>query len=104
HRVAKSVLLTADGGLWLAVLPACERLDPLLLSSVLGARHLELCSEAMMAEVFPDCEVGAEPPFGGLYDVPVVMDLTLAQFDPLIVRAGSHEQAVRISRDDYLRV
>ena len=93
-RSPKSVLFTADERAcgWRCCRHA-SLLNPLLLSGVLGARHLELCSEAMMAEVFPDCEVGAEPPFGGLYGVPVVLDLALAQ-----VRPADRPRGCRTSR------
>lgn len=104
HQVAKSLLVAVDESLWLAVLPAPERLDPLLLGTVLGAHHIEMCSEATLAEIFYDCEVGAEPPFGSLYGVPVVMDMALAGLDELIVRAGSHEEALRLSTVDYIRL
>jgi Ala-tRNA(Pro) deacylase len=101
HQVAKSLLVMADGKPWLAVLAASDRLDPILIGGVLGARHVELASEAMLAEIFPDCEVGAEPPFGRLYGVPVVLDADLTREAEWVVRAGSHEEALRIAYDDY---
>ena len=54
--------------------------------------------------MFPDCELGAEPPFGNLYDLPTVMDKTMEQDDHILFQAGSHEKAIRMSMADYRKL
>lgn len=101
YRVAKTVAIEVDGRLWLAVLPAPAMVDLELARDALGANEVKLAAEDEFAHQFPDCEVGAEPPFGQLYGLPVVVDDRLDQDEPIIVRAGSHEETVELSFDDY---
>lgn len=96
HRVAKAVLVRADGEFVIAVLPASELIDPLKLARELGVTKVELANEAELRACFTGCEVGAEPPFGKLYGLPVVVDEDLITDGEVLVRAGSHTQALRI--------
>lgn len=100
-RVAKSVLLEADEKRWIAVLPAAELVDEGRLAQALGARKLRLLTEAEFAHYFPDCELGAEPPFGRLYDLPVVVDARLAQEELIVLRAGSHQESIEMRYSDF---
>ena len=101
YRVAKSVIVEADGVAYIAVLPAAEMLDEALFARAVGASDVRLLPEARFARFFPDCEVGAEPPFGGLFGLPVVLDERLAGEQPLVFRAGSHEETLEIRGDDF---
>jgi Ala-tRNA(Pro) deacylase len=94
-ELAKTVIVKIDGALAMAVLSSLH-VDPPRLKAVAGAKSTELASEAEFKERFPDCETGAMPPFGNLYDVPVFADESLAR-DKEIVNAGSHTQALTAS-------
>lgn len=98
-RVAKTVAVEVDGRLWIAVIPAPARVDLDLVREALGANEVHLAREEEFAGRFPDCEVGAEPPFGQLYGLPVVLDQALDQEEPLLMRAGSHEETIELSFD-----
>lgn len=105
YRVAKSVLVEADGQRWMAVLPAADIVDVSRLAASLGASSVRVMREAELFDLFPDCELGAEPPFGSLFGFPVVMDRILARATrPLVVRAGSHEEILEISAADFMRL
>jgi Ala-tRNA(Pro) deacylase len=103
-RVAKSVLLDVDGQRWIAVLPAPERVDTERLAEALDARHVRLLDEPEFDGLFPECELGAEPPFGRLYGLPVVVDTSLAGEDWIIFRAGSHEETIAMAYEDFARL
>jgi Ala-tRNA(Pro) deacylase len=100
YRVAKSVIVEAGGKTWIAVLPAAELVDEERLAAVLGA-PVRFVNEQEFTELFPECEPGAEPPFGGLYGLPVVVDSTLAKADRIVFRAGSHEEALELRYQDF---
>lgn len=100
-RVAKSVIVEADDRVYIAVLPAAEMLDEALFARAVGAADVRLLPEERFARFFKDCEVGAEPPFGGLFGLPVVLDERLAGEQPLVFRAGSHEETLEIRGDDF---
>lgn len=101
YRVAKSVIVQAGKTRYIAVLPATEMLDETGFARAVGAREASLADESEFPVLFPECEVGAEPPFGGLYGLPVVMDKSLVDEEPLVFRAGSHEETLEIVADDY---
>lgn len=102
--VAKPVIVKADGKYYMCVLPAHLKVDLEALKSQLGAKEATLADEREMARMFADCAVGAEPPFGNLYDVATLMDKTLEKDDHLVFQAGTHETAVRMSMADYRKL
>lgn len=100
-HVAKSVLVDVDGVDCLVVLPAPERVDPRRLQQELGAHRVQLAPEEELEQRFPDCEVGAEPPFGSLYGIPVIVDERLTRVEDIIFNAGSHDEAVKMSYTSF---
>ncbi len=102
--VAKPVIIKADGKYIMCVLSACYKIDLGALKSQLGAESVDLAEEMEIGNIFEDCELGAEPPFGNLYDLPVVMDKALEQDDHITFQAGTHEKAIRMSMDDYRKL
>ncbi len=104
YRVAKSVIVEADGQLWICLIPATDTLDVEKVREVLGAPEARLASEGAFADRFPECELGAEPPFGHLYGLPVLMDESLGEAEDLLLRAGSHEEALEVHAADFLNL
>ena len=103
-RVAKSVLVKAEGQVFIAVLPATEVIDEERLAAALDAAAVRLLHEPEFETFFPDCEPGAEPPFGGLYGLPVLIDSSLAEEERIIFRAGSHVEAIEMAYEDFCRL
>ena len=104
YWVAKVVMVVSAGMLVMLVLPAPFRVDLVRLKEALGAGVVRLAREDEFANLFPDCEVGAMPPFGNLYGVPVYVDAALAK-DPFIVfNAGSHRETMTIAYADFERL
>ncbi len=101
-RLAKTVVLDADGRLVMAVLPASHRLNLHELKAPLGAKRLEMLPESELAKLFPDCDLGAIPPLGALYGIDVWVDRALAESDEIIFTAGTHADAVRIAYSDFV--
>jgi Ala-tRNA(Pro) deacylase len=99
--VAKPVIVKADGKYVMCVLAACRKIDLQMLKKQLGAKSIELAEEEEVGKLFGDCELGAEPPFGNLYDVPTIMDKALEQDDHILFQAGSHDKAIKIKMADY---
>lgn len=103
-NVAKAVLVEGGGKRWLTVLPVAERVDLVRLADVLGVGGAHLLGEDQMQTSFPDCLLGAEPPFGGLYGLPVVLEESLTRRGEMVVRGGSHTEAIEISTLDFVRL
>jgi Ala-tRNA(Pro) deacylase len=102
--MAKTVVVKADDRFLLAVLPGSMRTDMARLKSSLGVNEIRLASELEFAGLFPDCELGAMPPFGNLYDLPVYADKSLAKVDEIVFNAGTHQDTIRIKYADYARL
>jgi len=98
------VLKKPDGSLLMAVLPASEHLDPAAVRQVLGLEEVTLASEDEIRRRFPDCEVGAMPPFGNLYDLPMFLDGCFAAVKDFYFQAGNHHEVVRMKYSDYAQL
>jgi Ala-tRNA(Pro) deacylase len=103
-ELAKTVMLKADGRMIMAVLPAPNLVDVELLREALGAEKVELATEAEFRNLFPDCELGAMPPFGGLYGLPVYVADVLTDQDSIAFNAGNFRELIRLSMSDYERL
>jgi Ala-tRNA(Pro) deacylase len=101
---AKTVVLSVDGRYAMAVLAATEAVDLHRARALLGARDVHLAGEQKLQELFPDCEVGAEPPFGHLYGMPVYVSPLLAEDEYITFNAGSHIEVIRMKYSDYKRL
>jgi len=99
--VAKPVVVQADGKYYMCVLPACCKIDLNQLRGHLNAGEIQLANEKEMAKLFPDCEIGAEPPFGNMFNMTTLVDKSLEPDDYIVFQAGQHDQAVQIKMKDY---
>ncbi|MDB5296393.1 MAG: YbaK/EbsC family protein [Phycisphaerales bacterium] len=104
RRVIKPVLVRADGQFVLCALPACYRVDLEELKAQIPAEHVRLADERALAELFPDCDTGAEPPVGRLYGLVTLMDESLTADDHVTFQAGTHADSVTMSLAEYRRV
>lgn len=102
--MAKTVVVRLDGDLAMAVLRATDRLDLDLLKSAAGADRAELASEHDFETRFPECETGAMPPFGNLYEMEVLVDKRLAEDDEIAFNAGTHTEALNLAWKDFERL
>jgi Ala-tRNA(Pro) deacylase len=104
HEIAKTLIMRADDRFVMLVLPADHRLDDHSIRSVLGVRHASLAQEKDLGQIFPDCEIGAMPPFGNLYGLQVIVDASLADDAEIVFNACTHTHAIRMRTADYLRL
>lgn len=103
-KLAKTVMIKMDGKMAMAVLPASYRVDFDLLKEASGAKKVELASEREFKDMFPDCEIGAMPPFGDLYGMEVFVAESLAEDEEIAFNAGSHTELIKLSYKDYERL
>jgi Ala-tRNA(Pro) deacylase len=103
NEFAKVVVARADEQYIMAVVPAPCKVDLGALSRATSAKRVELASEQEMSRLFPDCEVGAEPPFGNLYGIPVWVDSRLTEDEHIVFEAGNHQAALRMKFIDFVK-
>jgi Ala-tRNA(Pro) deacylase len=106
RKVAKSVLLRADGGSQyiVAVLPSTHRVDLEGVSRALGGANVRLATEAEVSEHCPDCECGVLPPFGSQYAAETIVDTSLTDDDEIVFEGSTHCEAIRMKYRDYCRI
>jgi Ala-tRNA(Pro) deacylase len=100
--LAKTLIVQADDKYCMMVMPADHRLDEHLLSGMIKTRHVRLAQEEDLKAIFPGCELGAMPPFGNLYALPVYIDKSLTADSEIVFNACSHTKSIRLKMNDYL--
>lgn len=102
RQLVKVVLAEADGKNILCVLSAVQKIDFQKLKTLLKVREIVLADEKKMAALFPEYEVGAEPPFASSPEMPVYVDKLLEENDSIVFNGGTHVDLVRIKFKDYV--
>ena len=102
--LAKTVMLKIDGELAMMVIPASSRVDLERFKEVVGSENVELASERDFTDEFPDCDVGAMPPFGNLYGMKVFVSQALREDEEIAFNAGSHTELIRLAYQDFERL
>lgn len=102
--MAKTLVVDINGQWAMVVLPATDQLDLARLRKVTGAAEVRLASEDDFKVLFDDCELGAMPPFGNLYDLPVFVDAHLREDEQIAFEAGSHHEMIRMPYADFERL
>ncbi len=100
-ELAKTVMIKFDGKMAMAVLPASYKISFDDLKEVLGVEKVRLAYEQEFMDKFPDCEVGAMPPFGNLYDLEVYVAESLADDEEIVFNACSHTELIRMKYKDF---
>jgi Ala-tRNA(Pro) deacylase len=104
RQLAKIVMVKTDGHLAMVVLPASEQVNFAKLKEAMGSPTLDLASESEFKDKFAGCEVGAMPPFGNLYDMPVFVASQLTHQDHILFNAGSHSELMQLAYKDFERL
>lgn len=102
--LAKTVMLFIDDGMAMVVMPATSRIRWDRFMRAMGTDFVELADEDDFKDRFPGCEIGAIPPFGNLYDLPVYIDDTITRNDTIVFSAGSHDELIKMRMADYMEL
>lgn len=100
-EMAKVVIVKVDERFVMTVLPASWNVDLHRLRTVFATHQVRLATEDEIKGLFPDCELGAMPPFGNLYGLPVYVDQSLTEDEEIVFQAGTHSEAIRMRYWDF---
>lgn len=103
-EMAKTVVVKLDGQLALAVVPAAQKVDIRRLKEATGVKKAEIAVEEDFRGTFPECDLGAMPPFGNLYGLTVYVDPQLAEDEEIAFNACSHTELMRLPYKDFQRL
>jgi Ala-tRNA(Pro) deacylase len=100
-ELAKTVVIKIDGKMAMAVLPASYKIIFDELKEALGVEKVRLAYEQEFIDKFPDCEVGAMPPFGNIYGMEVYVAESLTDDEEIVFNACSHTELIRMKYKDF---
>ena len=100
-ELAKVVMVKVDDRFVMTVLQSTWNLDLKRLKEVFRTSHVRLATEEEFRGLFPDCDIGAMPPFGNLYGLEVYVDRSLTEDDEIVFQAGTHREAIRMRYQDF---
>jgi len=103
-ELAKTVVLYGDGEYLMVVIPANKVVDLPEARLALGSNQVRLATEDELGKLFPDCELGAMPPFGPLYRMPVYLDSSLTGEERIAFNAGTHREVLHLKMADFRRL
>ena len=101
REMAKTVIIKTGNDLAMVVVAANYKVKLNLLQQALDSDKIELASEMEFIKRFPDCEVGAMPPFGNLYGMDVYVTESLTEDEKITFNAGSHSEVIQMDYKDY---
>lgn len=103
-EMAKTVIVKSDGVMLMVVMPANLKVNLEQFKEILRADEVELACEEEFKFKFPDCELGAMPPFGNLYEMDVYISDELTKDREIAFNAGSHTELIRMAYEDFDRL
>jgi Ala-tRNA(Pro) deacylase len=101
---AKTVMVRLDGNMGMAVIPSDHKINFDMLRLAAGADTVSLALESEFEARFPDCDLGAMPPFGNLYHMTVYLDSHLAKVETITFNAGTHTETLTMAFADFERL
>jgi len=101
---AKCVIVKSGTKFFMLVIPSDHRINFEKAKEALNVEDLKLASEDEFRSLFPDCELGAMPPFGNLYGVPVYAEEKIKLNDEISFNGGTHNDVVKMKTSDYIRL
>ena len=101
---AKTVIVKLDGQMAMVVVPAHRKIALAELRDLLSSDQVELATEDEFMSRFPDCELGAMPPSGNLYDMPVYIERSLSEHPEIAFNAGTHREVIKMAWDDFTQL
>ncbi len=104
HQVIKPVIFKADGKFVMCVLPSIHYVDIDKLKKLTDAKEIRLATEEEFSHLFPDYEVGAEPPFGHLHGLKVIADRILDEDEDVVFNAGTHTDMIKMKWTDFKKI
>lgn len=100
-NMAKTVIVKVDGDMKMVVLPSTHNVDFNAIRETLNADDVELASEQEFEDLFPECELGAMPPFGNFYDMDTLVAESLTDDEEIAFNAGTHKELVKMNYSDF---
>ena len=99
---AKALIVKANEKYYHLIISAAKRVDNNKLRRILGTNRVRFATPEEL-KTLTGCLPGAVPPFGNLFDLPVLMDDALLAEETVYFNCGSHTVSLRMARTDLAK-
>ena len=103
HEGAKALVMMADDKPIILVLPADLKVDNSRFKKIFSIKDLRMATPDEV-EKLTGVKIGAVPPFGNLFQLPLYIDQSLFENEKIVFNAGDHSKSIQISSHDYQKV
>lgn len=93
---AKPVIVSADGTLYVCVVPVSCRIDMEILSWLLGANEIHCVSNQEIAKLFPDCSPENFPTPSEMFGLPTILDRRIMASQNILFQSSIDNKVIRI--------
>lgn len=100
---AKALIMKADKKPIMIVVPGDLKVDTSKFKKLYQIKDLEMAKPEEVKEV-SGVEIGAVPPFGNLFKIPLYFDKTISKNESVFFNAGSHSKSISMKGSDLEKV
>ncbi len=100
---AKALIMYGDDKPMMIVLAADRKIDNAKFKTTYKMKDLRMAKPEEVKEV-TNTEIGAVPPFGNLFDIPLYVDKSLGENETIVFNAGTHTDSISMSYKDFEKV
>jgi Ala-tRNA(Pro) deacylase len=104
RRMAKTVVFHDGDGYSMVVVPADSYVDVEQVRAAIGVPDICVAKEIDLRLLFPSAELGAMPPLGSLFGLPVYLDRAVANQEFMAFNAGTHRDSIHMRSADFQRL
>lgn len=102
-EIAKVVLVKADKGWALVIVPANKYLDLAAIKTALKVKKVSLATEKDITKYLKS-KIGLLHPFGNLYKVPTLLDKGISKSRKILASAGSYVESLEMAVKDFEKI
>ncbi|KKR79282.1 MAG: Aspartyl-tRNA synthetase [Microgenomates group bacterium GW2011_GWB1_40_9] len=103
HQGAKALIMYADGNPIMVVVPGDMKVDTKGFKELYQVRDLRMATSEEVEQV--TCVlIGAVPPFGNIFQIPLYVDQRLRENEEIVFNAGEHTKSIQMKETDFEKV
>ena len=97
---AKAIVMFADEKPIMVALSGDKKIDTKVFRQLHGIKDLRMATPEEVEQV-TSVKIGAVPPFGSIFDIPLYMDVSLRRNQTIFFNPGLHEKTIGMKEADY---
>jgi aspartyl-tRNA synthetase len=100
---AKAIVMYADDKPVMVVVAGDTKIDSKFFKTAFGVKDLRMATAEEVLTV-TSVPIGAVPPFGHIFNIPLYMDEKIQANDTVVFNAGLHERSIQLNEKDFEKI